>query len=69
MSKIEIDLEFLKADKECTECDHVNNYVCFNHEEMQVRERYPDAKYKPLAWYYNKYHGVGLWYEEVDERE
>ena len=57
MSETEIDLDFVKADEECTECDHVNDYVCFDHEEIQVRDKFPDAKYK----------GFGVWYREVDE--
>ena len=59
MSEIEIDLDFVKADKECIQCDHVNDYVCFDHEEIQVRDKFPDAKYR----------GLGVWYREVDERE
>ena len=58
MSKIkEIDLDFVKANKECTECDHVNDYICFDHEEIQVRDKYPDVKYK----------GLGVWYREESE--
>ena len=46
MSKIEIDLDFVKSEEECTECDHVNDYVCFDHEEIQVRDKYSKAKYE-----------------------
>jgi len=57
MNENEIDLDFVKADKECTECDYINDYVCFDHEEIQVRDKFSDAKYK----------GLGVWYREVDE--
>ncbi len=43
-----IDLNFVKPNKDCTQgCDNItdNNYVCFECEEIQVREKYPNAIY------------------------
>ena len=37
--------EFFKANKNCDECDHENEYVCFDCEREQVKEKYPNAKY------------------------
>lgn len=51
MTTKEIDLDFVNPDKECSDCDPVNNYVCFDHEEKQVRNKYPKAVYNDdLKW-------------------
>ena len=69
MSKIEQidDICFLKANKESSKCDYDNLYVCFKCEEKQVRDRYPNAKYKHLGNFNPKNRGIGLCYREVDE--
>ena len=41
-------LKHVKPNKDCTQgCDNItdNNYVCFECEEIQVREKYPNAIY------------------------
>jgi len=41
-------LKHVKPNKDCTQgCDDItdNNYVCFECEEIQVREKYPNAIY------------------------
>lgn len=47
----EIDLDFVNPDKECSDCDAVNDHVCFDHEETQVRNKHPKAVYTDdLKW-------------------
>ncbi len=42
----ELDIfEFVEANKDCDECDHENEFVCFDCERDQVKEKYPNAKY------------------------
>ena len=38
-------LESVKPDKDCNVCDYLNDYVCFEHEDMQIRKIYPNSKY------------------------
>ena len=40
-----IDLDFVKPDKDCVSCDHHNDYTCFSCEDIQVKEKYPNAIY------------------------
>ena len=48
----EIDIfEFVKANKNCDECDHENEYVCFDCEREQVKEKYPNAKLHTIQWF------------------
>ena len=35
-----IDIDFVKPDKDCKICDQVNDYVCFDCESIQVKEKY-----------------------------
>lgn len=46
-----IDIDFVKPNKDCDLCDDINDYICFDHEEMQVREKYPNAKWELPEWY------------------
>ena len=39
------DLDFVKANKDCSNCDHYNNYCCFDCERGQVKDKYPTSKY------------------------
>jgi len=45
-----IDLEFVKPNKDCEVCDHVNDYVCFDCESVQVTEKYPNARWDLPDW-------------------
>ena len=38
-------LESVKPNKNCNVCDHINNYVCFDHEHQQIKEVYPNCEY------------------------
>ena len=38
-------LKNVKPYKHCNVCDHYNNYVCFDHENEQIKKVYPDCKY------------------------
>jgi len=38
-------LESVKPNKDCNVCDHINNYVCFDHEHQQIKEVYPNCEY------------------------
>ena len=43
-----IDLDFVKPNKDCTQgCDNItdNAYVCFECEDIQIKEKYPNAIY------------------------
>ena len=50
-----INLDFVKPDKDCVSCDHINGYTCFECEDVQVKEKYPHAVYDadviPPEWY------------------
>ena len=50
-----INLDFVKPDKNCNSCDHYNDYTCFGCEDVQVKEKYPNAIYDtdviPPEWY------------------
>ena len=37
-----IDIDFIKSNKDCKICDHINDYVCFDCESIQVKEKYPN---------------------------
>jgi len=41
----DINLDFIKSNKDCNQCDYKNDYVCFGCEHYQVLEEYPNAKY------------------------
>ena len=38
-------LESVKPDKDCKVCDHLNDYVCFEHEVQTIKKSYPNAQY------------------------
>ena len=43
-----INLDFVKPNKDCTQgCDNItdNAYVCFECEDIQIKEKYPNAIY------------------------
>jgi len=40
-----LDTDFVKPDPECSNCDQENDYTCFDCEEHQVREKYPNASW------------------------
>ena len=40
-----LDTDFVKANKDCSNCDHHNNYCCFDCERGQVKDEYPTSKY------------------------
>jgi hypothetical protein len=48
--KKNIDLNFVNPNKNCKVCDHINNYVCFDCESIQVKEKYPNAKWDLPNW-------------------
>ena len=48
-----IDINFVKPNKDCKTCDHINNYVCFDCENIQVKEKYPKAKWELPDWVLN----------------
>jgi len=45
-----IDIDFIKSNKDCKICDHINDYVCFDCESIQVKEKYPNAKWNLPEW-------------------
>ena len=45
-----IDIDFIKSNKNCKICDHINDYVCFDCESIQVKEKYPNAKWNLPEW-------------------
>jgi len=49
-----IDLDFIKPNKDCDICDHINDYVCFDCESIQVKEKYPNAKWELPDWIVNE---------------
>ena len=48
-----IDIDFVKPDKDCKICDQVNDYVCFDCESIQVKEKYPNAIWELPDWIIN----------------
>ena len=44
MSK-EINLDFVKPNKDCNTCDHHNFYTCFECECLQVKDKYNNSFY------------------------
>ena len=41
----------LKPIKDCKSCDFHNNYTCFDHEDEQIKEVYPNVHYTDeLEW-------------------
>ena len=42
-----LNTDFVKADKECSNCDTTSDmdYVCFECEHIQVKDEYPNSKY------------------------
>ena len=48
--QLTIDLNFVNPNKDCKVCDHINNYVCFDCESIQVKEKYPNAKWDLPNW-------------------
>ena len=53
-----INIDFVKSNNDCEDCDHFNDYVCFNCENEQVKTLYPEAKYFPLKDYEERYRKV-----------
>ena len=49
-----IDIDFVKPDKDCKACDHINDYVCFDCESSQVKEKYPAARWELPDWVLNE---------------
>ena len=41
MTNLYLDIDFIKPNKDCKTCDHINDYVCFDCESIQVKEIYP----------------------------
>ena len=50
MDKKYIDLDFLKSNEDCKSCDHINDYVCFDCESLQVKNKYPNAQWELPEW-------------------
>ena len=40
-----IDLDFIKPDKDCDQCDFINNYCCFECEHIQMKDKHPNSTY------------------------
>ena len=40
-----INIDFVKPDPDCSNCDQENDYTCFDCEEHQVRKKYPNASW------------------------
>lgn len=38
-------LEHVKPNQDCSQCDVINDYVCFDCEHIQVKAKYPKARY------------------------
>ena len=36
--------------KDCEICDYINDYICFDCENIQVKEKYPNAKWDLPEW-------------------
>jgi len=36
-------IDFIKPNKDCQLCDQHNDYTCFDCEEIQVKNKYPNA--------------------------
>lgn len=53
----EIEIDFVVPTEDCSLCDSVNDYVCFDCEREQVKEEYPNSHYK----------GYGIWVEKKKE--
>ena len=53
-----INLDFVKPNKDCNSCEHINDYTCFECEHLQVKKKYPNAVYDayviPPEWYIKK---------------
>ena len=41
----EINLDFVKPNKDCNTCDHHNFYTCFECEWIQVKDKYNNSFY------------------------
>jgi hypothetical protein len=48
-----IDIDFIKPNKDCKICDQVNDYVCFDCESIQVKKKYPNARWELPDWIIN----------------
>ena len=55
MSKKYINIDYIKPNKICYDCDYDNNYVCFNCENEQVKKLYPQTKYFSSFYNYERY--------------
>ena len=40
-----INLDFIKPDKDCDQCDFINNYCCFECEHIQIKDKHPNSTY------------------------
>ena len=40
-----IDLDFIKPDKDCDQCDFINDYCCFECEHIQIKDKHPNSIY------------------------
>ena len=49
-----LNLDFIKPNKDCKVCDHINDYVCFDCESIQVKEKYPNARWDLPDWVINE---------------
>jgi len=38
-------MELVTPNEDCQLCDHHNDYTCFDCEEIQIKEKYPNAVY------------------------
>tara|TARA_R100000734_G_scaffold18806_2_gene16615 strand:+ start:121 stop:306 length:186 start_codon:yes stop_codon:yes gene_type:complete len=48
-------LKSVKPYKYCNVCDHHNDYVCFDHENEQIKKVYPDCEYtEDCEWVINE---------------
>ena len=49
-----LNLDFVEPNKDCNVCDHVNDYVCFDCESTQVKQKYPNARWELPDWVINE---------------
>jgi hypothetical protein len=45
-----INIDFIIPNKDCKICDYINDYICFDCESIQVKEKYPNAKWELPDW-------------------
>ena len=40
-----MNIDFIEPDKNCNQCDSINDYCCFECEHIQVKNKHPNSKY------------------------